>query len=324
MNDELSRTLSAAHGWHVAGHGVALATVIHTWGSSPRPVGSHMAVRDDGAFEGSVSSGCVEGDVIAEALDVIRTGRFRQLDYGVDDETAWRVGLPCGGRISVIVQPVGQDGFPADLLAEVNDARGQRRRITLSTDLDGGRTRAGTADGLFCRRYDPPPRLIIIGAVNIAQALLPMARLAGHETILIDPRDAFGSTVRFPGESVDNRWPDEVLAETGVDEATAIVTLTHDMKIDDPALVCALRSSAYYIGALGSRRTQAARRARLAEAGFTPEDMGRIHGPVGLDIGGITPAEIAISILAEMTAAWRGRLPLIARQQETAPASAAA
>lgn len=308
MSDDLERTLEAARSWRSAGHGVAFATVIETWGSAPRRVGSHLAVRDDGLFEGSVSGGCVEGDVIANALEVIAARGFRRLDYGVADETAWRVGLACGGRISILVQAIDEAAFPPVLLDTLVEARRAGRTLTLSTDLTTGRTTQGEQADAFVNRYQPPLRLMIVGAVHIAQAMVPMARLLGYAVSVVDPRGSFGAAARFEGVEADDRWPDEALADWQPNAASAVVTLTHDPKLDDPALVAALRSPAFYIAALGSRRTHAARLERLSAQGFAEADLARIHGPAGLDIGAANPSEIALSVLAQMTASWRGRL----------------
>lgn len=305
--DELDRILAAARGWLAAGHGIAIATVIETWGSAPRRVGSHLVIRDDGLFEGSVSGGCVEGDVIANALELIGETGFRRLDYGVADATAWEIGLACGGRIAILVQTVQADCFPPELLDRLATARREGREIVLSTDAEG-RTREGEIEGAFVNRYPPPLRLAIVGAVHIAQALVPMARLLGYDVKVVDPRGLFGAVDRFGDVDIDGRWPDEALAEWQPNAASAVVTLTHDPKLDDPALLAALASPAFYIGALGSRRTHAARLERLTAAGVAPKQLARIHGPAGLDLGAAGPAEIALSVAAQMTAAWRGKL----------------
>ena len=305
---ELDRIVAAAQGWLTQGRGAALATVTETWGSAPRRVGSHLAVRDDGLFEGSVSGGCVEGDVIAQALDVIADNGVRRLDYGVADARAWEVGLACGGRIAVLVQAIHPDRFAPELLGAIAEARRDGRALTLSTDPATGRTAVGEIEGAFVNRYQPPLRLAIVGAVHIAQALLPIAHLLGYRTFLVDPRGMFGTAARFEGEAIDARWPDEALADWKPNAASAVVTLTHDPKLDDPALLAALESPAFYVGALGSRRTHAARLDRLAAAGVPPDRLARIHGPAGLDIGAANPAEIALSVAAQMTAARHGRL----------------
>ena len=305
--DELGRLLALLIDWVEAGHRCAIATVTHTWGSAPRRAGSHMIVREDGMFEGSVSAGCVEGDVIVSALDMLSGGNARRLDYGVEDAQAWEVGLACGGRIEIFVQPVADQGFPLALLKRIREARRGGRTLAVTMDLAKGESREGAdpGEGRFVARYTPALRLAIVGAVHIAQALVPMARLAGYATLLIDPRSLFATKERF-GEEAESDWPDAALARWRPDAASAIVTLSHDPKIDDPALIAALRSDAFYIAALGSRRSHAKRLERLAAAGFSPDELARIHGPAGLAIGAANPAEIAISIIAQMTATLRG------------------
>ena len=306
MTDELGIILARAAQWHAAGHRLALATVVKTWGSAPRRAGSLLLVRDDGLFEGSVSGGCVEGAVVAAALQRIEKGGGQLLQYGVASDLAWEVGLPCGGDISIHVQALDNSGFPPALLDRLNQARAAGQPLTLATDFTTGRTAEGT-EGDFVHRYDPPLRLLLVGAVHIAQALAPLTASLGHSVHIVDPRGAFAAGPRFAGFQVDSRWPDEALADWQPDGSTAIVTLSHDPKLDDVALVAALRSPAYYIAALGSRRSHASRLQRLAAAGFAPADLARINGPAGLAIAAATPAEIAVSIAAQMIATWRQR-----------------
>jgi xanthine dehydrogenase accessory factor len=308
MQDELGRLIERARAWHEGGHRMVLATVVRTWGSSPRRAGSHLLVRDDGLFEGSVSGGCVEGEVVVEAMDVLASGRAHLMDFGVADETAWRVGLGCGGQVAILVQRVDEGGFAFAFFEELARARAQGRAFSITFDLAGGPAVAGDdpAPGRFVARHDPPRRLAIVGAVHIAQALAPIARLVGHEVTIIDPRGAFAAGPRFEGEAMDTRWPDEALADWRPDAASAVVALTHDPKLDDPALIAALSSPAYYVAALGSRKNDARRRERLRAAGVAEADLGRLRGPAGLPLGAEGPAEIALSIAAEMIAAWRG------------------
>lgn len=283
---------------------LALATVVSTWGSAPRPRGSHMIVHEDGRFEGSISGGCVETDVLQRAAEVI-AGRPAHLEiYGVADGDAWAVGLPCGGEISVLVQPVGADGFGSALFERIAAESGKGRALTLSTDLETGQTREGATEGQFHNRYDPPRRVLIVGAVQIAQSLSALAQAIGVTPVLIDPRGRFLTEERFPGVELDDRWPDEAVAARFPGPSTAVVTLSHDIKIDDPALVAALRAPTGYIAALGSRKSHAARLERLAAMGFRPEELTRIDGPAGLNIGAVGAAEIALSIAAGMIAAF--------------------
>ena len=301
-------TLASATNWARAGHGVAIATVMTTWGSAPRRVGSHLAVRSDGLFEGSVSGGCVEADVILCAQDLIAAGHGHAvLEFGVADDVAWRAGLACGGRISILVQRLADDGLPAALVADVLAATAAGEARSISSDPATGRAVAGDG-GPFVRAYPPPRRLLIIGAVHIAQALVPIAEELGIAATVIDPRGLFAADDRFAGVTLDRRWPDEAMAELRPDAATALVALTHDPKVDDVALAAALRSKAFYIAALGSRKNHAARLERLAAQGFGVDDLARIHGPAGLNIGAANPAEIALSIAAQLVAAWNGAL----------------
>lgn len=306
--------------WHRGGRGAALATVIETWGSAPRPVGSQLAVSGAGEMMGSVSGGCVEGAVVEEARAALADGQPRVLTYGVSDQDAFAVGLACGGTIRVLVEPVGK-ALPERMLADIVTAREGRVAIAYAVDLDNwARTltapdgphrdrfrsdKSGVDENLFVAVHNPPLRLVIVGAVHIAQALVGMARSCGYDPLLIDPREAFGSEARFAGEVVSHDWPEEAMAALGLDQRTAVVTLTHDPKLDDPAIQTALRSDCFYVGCLGSTRTHAKRVARLTEAGFSEAEIARIHAPVGLDIGAKSPAEIALSIMAEVTQVLR-------------------
>ena len=304
---ENDSVLAAARAW--AGEPLALATVVSTWGSAPRPRGSHMLVHGDGRFEGSVSGGCVESDILQTAAEVIAGAPFQVRRYGVADAAAWEVGLPCGGEIAVMVQPVSAEGFDPELFDRIADAREHGDSLAVHTDLDTGHSseRPLETGEVFINRYDPPRRLLIVGAVQIAQSLAALARTLGIEVVVIDPRARFLTEERFPGVTLDDRWPDEAVAAYRPGPATAVVTLSHDIKIDDPALIAALGSEAGYVGALGSRRSHAARRERLAAAGLSAETIDRVDGPVGIDIGAIGPSEIALSIAAAMIGAFHDR-----------------
>ncbi len=306
--------------WHQGGQGAVLATVIETWGSAPRRVGSQLAISGTGQIEGSVSGGCVEGAVIVEAMEALEEGEARELEFGVSDGDAFAVGLACGGTIRVLLEPIGSV-MPETMLQQLVLARAERRPVAYVVDLDSGvRQIDGTGHGdrfrmdrsgfeansrVFVAIHNPPLRLIVVGAVHITQALLPMARIAGYDPVIIDPRATFGSEARFPGERILHDWPDEAVQALGLDGRTALVLLTHDPKLDDPALIEALRSGCFYIGALGSTRTHAKRVTRLQEAGFSADEITRIHGPIGLDLGAAGPAEIAVSILSEMVQVLR-------------------
>ncbi len=324
--------LGRALAWYDEGRGVALATVVETWGSAPRRPGSHMVVDDQGRFVGSVSGGCVEVAVVDEARGVLSDARPRDLRYGVADADAWAVGLACGGSIRVVVHPVGEEsgGWPPGLLRAVSrvgpgdDGRilaldlqgGGVADAALQADLPeeavreawagGGRVVEGPHGPVFLRAYLPPVRIVLVGAVHIAQPLAALARVAGFAVSVVDPRSDFASPERFPDVDVVSSWPAEGLEALALDGRTAVVALTHDPKLDDPALAYAVRSRAFYVGALGSRRTHARRRDRLGEAGLTAAELDRIHAPVGLDLGGRAPEEIAVSILAEIVGVLRG------------------
>ena len=295
-----------------------LATVVQTWGSAPRPVGSQLVVSRDAEIMGSVSGGCVESAVVAEALDRLEDGTCTILDFGVSDDEAFAVGLPCGGTIRIMVEPVGVGaGIPEPLLRQVVDARTARAAVAVETDTANwsrrilqyhdkaeafDADRSGFDDrARFLWILNPPLRLAIVGAAHISQPLAEMARLAGYDVLVIDPREAFASEARFPGHRLSHDWPDQALISHGLDHRTAVVTLTHDPKIDDPALITALPSPAFYIGALGSTRTHGKRIERLREAGFSDAQINRIDAPIGADIGSKSPTEIAISIMAELT-----------------------
>ncbi|WP_333713317.1 XdhC family protein [Yoonia sp.] len=321
MSDRLTNLPALALAWHRAGRRVALATVVQTWGSAPRPVGSQLLIDADGGMEGSVSGGCVEGAVIVEAIEAIADGQARLLEFGVSDDEAFAVGLACGGEIKVLLEPVGT-AMPVALLDALVARRNRSLPVAYVTSLKDGDPRLADAQAFpdrfrmdqsgvledgdtFVAIHNPPLRMIIVGAVHIAQHLIPMAQGCGYAVILIDPRPAFGSAARFPGVEIVENWPDEALASLKPDARTAIVTLTHDPKLDDPAIRAALGTDVFYLGCLGSTRTHAKRVARLQEAGFTAAQIGRIKAPVGLDLGGRQPAEIAVSIMAEVITALR-------------------
>ncbi len=314
--------------WIEAGHKVSLATVVSTWGSSPRPAGSQLLIREDNLFEGSVSGGCIEGEVVTEALATIRNDSFKLLDFGVADEDAWQVGLACGGKVQVFVQNISDE--LRSVLVELKTAHSAKSAVALLMNLETGvanlhkrgnhtsselnhyfvNDQSGISsieanDRMFVRIFNPALRLFIVGAVHIAQILAKVATESGYEAVVIDPRDTWGEQDRFTGVTVDRQWPSTALEKHSPDSRTAVVTLCHDPKLDDPALLVALRSDAFYIGSLGSRKTHANRLERLKAGGMSSEVLARIKAPVGLDIGARTPAEIALSIMAEMIQALR-------------------
>ena len=300
--------------WNNLQKQAALATVLQTWGSSPRQAGAHMAVEESGEFIGSVSGGCVESAVVHEALEVIATGQSRRIKFGVSDDTAWEVGLACGGEIEVFISPISWDeinpiltiinaGEPCTYVIKLDQAG------TLTTLLNDKLPNEfpfldheSDPERIFLH-IPPDPEIVIIGGVNISQKIVPMAKLLGFKTTIIDPRKAFADPQRFPqADQVFHSWPEEGLKRVRITTNTAIVVLSHDDKIDIPALAIALDSPAFYIGALGSNKTQNRRKNSLLEHGISSENLKRIHGPIGLDIGARDPTQIALSILAEITA----------------------
>ncbi len=338
--------------WLEQGKSVALATVAATWGSAPRKVGANMAMTPDGEITGSVSGGCVEGAVFEAGVQVLETGKPTLLKFGVADEDAWNVGLACGGTIEVFVQPLDLGIFqalkqaldremevarvvqisdpapelPSDMLvfadgdsigsqgetwapmavtaAQEALAAGVSSRKVLTTDP--------RPVDLLVEVHPPSPLLVVVGGVQIALALVRIARVVGYRTIVIDPRRAFGSRERFAEvDRLIQAWPDEAFREVNLTSSTAVVMLTHDPKIDDPAFFAALPSPVFFIGALGSKKTHADRRQRLHNAGLAWDAIDRIHGPVGLDIGGQSPEEIALAIMAQVIAARNQRLPAV-------------
>ena len=317
--------LSELERWRTRGDRIAMARVVATRRSAPRPVGSKLIVSERGELAGSVSGGCVESEVVEAAREVLAGGQPRLLTYGISDDLALSVGLPCGGEIDVWVS----EPEPELLQELATVARDERRAVTL-IDLDVGTERLvqdgeeEVADELirsghskvvelegtrfFADVFGPPPRLLVYGAVDTADALCAAAHAVGWHAIVADARGRFATEDRLPNaDEILVAWPEETLAEVQPDHATAIVVLTHDDKFDVPMLVGALESDAFYIGALGSRRNQERRRERLLEAGVDEASLERISGPAGLDIGAHTPAETAISMLAEIMAVRAGR-----------------
>lgn len=302
---DIDDIVSAAANW--AGQRLALATVIESWGSAPRQRGGHMLIARDGRFAGSISGGCVEYEVFAAAEKVIAGAPASVHNFGTDEADPWAPSLPCGGTIGVLIQPVGPHGFAPDLFGAVAAAHAAGEPITLSTDLETGLTVRGAVEGQFVNVYEPARRLLIVGAVQIAQALAAIARTVGFEVTINDPRERFLSAERFPDATLVDLWPDEAVAAFAPNRASAVVTLSHDIKIDDPALAAALARPTGYVGALGSRANQVRRLERLGGMGIGAEDLARIDGPAGIALGGLGPQEIALSIAAGMVKALRGR-----------------
>ncbi|MBT5383847.1 MAG: XdhC family protein [Kordiimonadaceae bacterium] len=281
--------------WDGEGRKMALATVVKTWGSSPRPVGSHLVIDADGHMEGSVSGGCVDGVVVTAARDCINTKKGELLQFEVATDQAWEVGLSCGGEVHILVEPLINIAEKVSYLLD-NDANTIKKLQSETKMIDGN---------FFTHEYKPALKMIVVGAVHISQGLVSMAKTLDIDVILVDPRTAYASEERFPDIDFITSWPDEALKKIGINASTAIVTLSHDPKLDDPALEIAVRSEAFYIAALGSLKTQKERKKRLKEKGFSEDEVARIHGPAGLDIGALEPAEIALSILSELVATRR-------------------
>ena len=307
--DELDDVLTPLSTWLKEKRKVAIATVISTWGSAPRPVGGQMAIDVNGEIIGSVSGGCIEGAVISEGIKSIKDGKTRVKDYGISNNLAWEVGLACGGELKILVQPLDiEDSIVNSMVAHIKN----RQPIKLEVDCITGERLINNSltnetsyynklTNQFIHVVAPHPRLFIIGAVHIAQALVSLANIANYDITLIDPREHFATKKRFPDCKIINEWPDTALANVTLDKATHIVTLTHDPKIDDPALITALKHDVGYIGSLGSKKTHYKRCERLLSLGLKEDEVSRIHAPIGLNIKAKTPAEIAISILAELT-----------------------
>jgi xanthine dehydrogenase accessory factor len=306
-----------AQAWRDGGHAVVLGTVTRTWGSAPRPPGSLLAIRDDGLVAGSVSGGCIEDDLIDQA----RAGAFaggapQLLRYGVDADAAHRFGLPCGGLVELVLEPVAEQTRLPELLQRLERGEHVRRVLTLANGevellAPDGVDELTLSETALVTRHGPRWRLVIIGAGQLGQYLAQMARALDYEVLVCDPREEYTTDFAIAGVRLLDGMPDDALRELALDGHTALVALTHDPKLDDLALIDALASEAFYVGAIGSRGNQARRRARLKEHfGLADEQLDRLHGPVGLKNGARTPPEIAVSILAEMTAVRYGyRVP---------------
>lgn len=293
--------------WRRAKQEIAIATVIETWGSSPRPLGSKMIVSGDGRMAGSVSNGCIEGAVFEEAEEVLRTGTARLAEYGVADDTAFEVGLACGGHIAVFVNRA------SEVHDSLCDYLEEERPCLLETDLRTGeatlllkapdREQPWREGDTFVEPYPRPAHMVIVGAIHIAMPLHRLAKLMGYRVTVVDARAKFATRERFPeADEVIVAWPDEALAGIPIDRSTAVVVLTHDPKFDMPALRAVTGRGAGYVGAIGSRKTNQNRFDALEADGFTEEQIEEIHGPIGLDLGGQGAEETALGIMAEVTA----------------------
>src|SRR6058998_1075051 len=305
--------LRTAETWRKGGRRVALGTIVKTWGSAPRPVGAMVAIRDDGQIVGSVSGGCVEDDLVEKVREKFAGAQKPELiTYGVTNEEATRWGLPCGGTLQLVLEPLTDHSRIAELLDRISQQQLVKRRLEMDSGratLEPGRWQDVLEfDGkLLSAVHGPRWRLVLIGAGQLTRYLAEMAHMLDYHVSVIDPREEYANGWDLPGVPLNRGMPDDVVRELNLDGHSAIVALTHDPKLDDLALMEALRSPAFYVGAIGSRVNQAKRKARLKEHfEVTDEQLARLHGPVGLKNGARTPPEIAISILAELIAVRYG------------------
>lgn len=334
--------------WIEQGESVVLATVVHTWGSSPRGVGAKMAFTPDGKITGSVSGGCVESQVIESGIDTLRTGKPQLLRFGVADETAFEVGLACGGNIEIFIMPLDRELFfslekeitaqhsiAMSIIVEGPEEQLGKYRLLSDSGLSmgslqeelgriadqntskalaeetGSKSAIQTSDNqtvtFFTDAISPPPTLVMIGGVHIAITLARIAKALDYRTCLIDPRRAFGNRERFPHvDQLVQAWPQEALPQIKLGRSTCVALLTHDPKIDDPAIKYVLETPVFYMGALGSKKTHESRRLRLLADGISEQKIARIHAPIGLNLGAETPEEIALSVMAQIVAVRRG------------------
>ncbi len=305
------QVLQQARDWHAAGHKVWLVTVIETWGSAPRPPGALLALRDDGPVVGSVSGGCVEDDLIDRVRHGERVDKPSLIAYGVTKEEAARFGLPCGGNLRLVQEPLQR----IDWIDEILSRTARHELVARTLDLVSGAVGVESAvrgetfafDGQRLRAlFGPRWRMLIVGAGQLSRALAGMALALDFEVYCCDPREEYHLTWDVPGTNFSKAMPDDLALELQLDPHSAVVAVTHDPKLDDMVLLEALKSPAFYVGALGSRGNSAKRKERLALFDLSPAEIGRLHGPIGLDLGSKTPAEIAVSILAEIIAVRNG------------------
>jgi xanthine dehydrogenase accessory factor len=305
------QVLHQARAWRAEGHAVWLVTVLETWGSAPRPPGALLAMRADGLVAGSVSGGCVEDDLIDRVRKGERVATPSLVSYGVSKEEAARFGLPCGGNLRLVQEPLGDTAWISEVLARTE----RHELVARVVELASGRVQVEPAhrgesfafDGTTMRAlYGPRWRMLVIGAGQLSRSLAQMALGLDFEVIVCDPREEYHLTWDVPGTTFSKAMPDDLAIELRLDPHTAVVAVTHDPKLDDLALLEALKSPAFYVGALGSRGNTAKRKERLALFDLSAAEIARLHGPIGLDIGSRTPAEIAVSILAEIVAVKNG------------------
>jgi xanthine dehydrogenase accessory factor len=312
MNSTDLSVLKSAVEWLQAGQSVAIATVVQTWGSAPRPVGSWLAIRADGQVAGSVSGGCVEDDLIRRVqTEILTRDTPEMVVYGVTQQEAARFGLPCGGTLRLLVEPRPELAILEKLLANISSHQITRRSVSLTTGKST-LSLGERSDEFACTEqemkttYGPRWRMVIIGAGQLSLYTADFALASDFEVVVIDPREEYAEGLNRSDITFSKGMPDDVLLEIGVDSHTAVVALTHDPKLDDMALMEALKSPAFYVGALGSRKNTQKRKERLLEFDVSQEQVEKLHGPVGLYIGALTPPEIAVSILAEVIAVKYG------------------
>ena len=319
------QVLARSREWRLAGHAVWLVSVVETWGSAPRPVGALLAVRDDGAVEGSVSGGCVEDDLVRRVSQGERPTQAGIVNYGVSKEEASRFGLPCGGTLRLLVEPLTRLDWLDDLLLRTR----RHELVSRTVDIANGEVslasaqrhdRPGLQGERFVGIFGPQWRMLLIGAGQLSRITAQMAQAVGFAVHVCDPRTEYRVDWDVAGVQFEEGMPDDVVLAMEPDAHTAIVALTHDPKLDDMALLEALKSPAFYVGALGSRRNTLKRRERLALFDLSADEIGRLHGPVGLYLGSRTPGEIAIAILAEIVAVRNG-IAIVQRPPEVIEAS---
>ncbi|HEX6363787.1 MAG TPA: XdhC family protein [Albitalea sp.] len=304
--------LRTAQAWRAGGRRVALGTIVKTWGSAPRPVGAMVAIRDDGQVVGSVSGGCVEDDLIDKIKDrSIAAEKPELVTYGVTNEDATRWGLPCGGTLQLVMEPLHDHSGVPELLERIGGQQLVKRHLDMESgraSLEPGRWQDVLEfDGrVLSTVHGPRWRLVLIGAGQLTRYLAEMARMLDYHVVVVDPREEYAAGWDLAGVPLDRGMPDDVVRELNLDGHSAVVALTHDPKLDDLALMEALKSAAFYVGAIGSKKNNDARRSRLREFDVSDEEIARLRGPVGLYLGSKTPPEIAVAILAEMTAVRHG------------------
>jgi xanthine dehydrogenase accessory factor len=323
------QVLQQARDWHAAGHKVWLVTVIETWGSAPRPPGALLALRGDGPVVGSVSGGCVEDDLIDRVRHGERVDRPSLIAYGVTKEEAARFGLPCGGNLRLVQEPLQRIDWIDEILARTARHELVARTLDLASGAVGvesaARGDAFAFDGQRLRAlFGPRWRMLIVGAGQLSRALASMALALDFEVVCCDPREEYHLTWDIPGTNFSKAMPDDLVLELQLDPHSAVVAVTHDPKLDDMVLLEALKSPAFYVGALGSRGNSAKRKERLAMFDLSPAEIERLHGPIGLDLGSKTPAEIAVSILAEIIAVRNGVALMQKKEGSAMPQSSGA